>query len=71
MVRGVPSVISVLPLNHVKEGGGDPEASHRNVALWPMETEMESGATVGVAGEENNIHSKISTACGELKAHIL
>ena len=52
VVRGVPAVISVDPLNQLNEGGGDPEASQRNVVDWPMEMEMESGVTVGMAGEK-------------------
>ena len=54
VVRGVSSVISVVPLYQVNEGGGEPRASQRNVADWPMETEMESGVTVGTAAERNN-----------------
>ena len=53
-VRGVLPVISVVPLNQVNEGGGDPEASQRNVVDWPMETEIESGVTVGTARGRTN-----------------
>ena len=53
VVRGVLGVISVVPLYQVREGGGDPGASHRNVAECPIDTDIVSGVTVGVAaGDE-------------------
>ena len=49
VVRGVLGVISVDPLYHTNEGDRELDVSHRNVTDWPIDTEMMSGVTVGMA----------------------
>ena len=57
MTCGVSAVIAMVPLYQVNEGGGDPDASHRNVADCPIDTEIDDGVTVGVPEGENTCTS--------------
>ena len=57
VARGVSAVITAVPLYQVNEGGGDPDASHRNVADCPIDTEIVAGVTGVPEGEKHIVYS--------------